>query len=121
MPGRRSGQPGHPLAVALGWLLIVVVMLATQAALGLVFNPRYRDFPFTALTAAVVPYVALMASLPRRRDIRGNAETVAAGLFVVCAVYIALSETFANWQALWFCGGLLALAISLLPARAAPG
>jgi hypothetical protein len=69
----------------------------------------------------VVPFVVLMTSLPRRRDIQANAETVAAGVFAICAVYIALSETFANWQALWFCGAMLALAISLLPGRAAPG
>ena len=61
-----------------------------------------------------------MGSWPRRKDLRPSAETVAAATLLLCAVYIALSETFANWQALWFCGGLIALAISLLPARAAP-
>ncbi len=119
--GRRGNAPRDPLAVALGVLLILLVVLAVQAALGLVFNPRYRDFPFTALTGAAIPYVILMVSLPRRKDILRNAETVAAAALVLCAVYIALSETFANWQSLWFCGGLIALAISLLPGRAAPG
>jgi hypothetical protein len=42
-------------------------------------------------------------------------------VLLLCAGYIALSETFANWQSLWFCAGLIALAISLLPGRAAPG
>jgi glucan 1,3-beta-glucosidase len=118
--GRRGNIPRDPLAVALGALLILLVVLAVQAALGLVFNPRYRDFPFTALTGAAIPYVILMASLPRRKDILRNAETVAAATLGLCAIYIALGETFANWQALWFCAGLLALAVSLLPGRAAP-
>jgi exo-beta-1,3-glucanase (GH17 family) len=118
--GRRAAVPADPVALALGGLLIVLVVLAVQAALGLVFNPRYRDFPFTALTGAVVPFVALMTAVPTRKDIRANAETVAAALLALCAVYIALSETFANWQSLWFCGGLAALALSLLPGRAAP-
>ena len=55
------------------------------------------------------------------RTFAPNAETVAAAALVLCAVYIALSETFANWQSLWFCAGLVALAVSLLPGRAAPG
>jgi glucan 1,3-beta-glucosidase len=119
--GRRAGRPHDPIALALGASLIVLVVLAVQAALGLVFNPRYRDFPFTALTGAVVPFVVMMTAWPTRKDVRPNAETVAAGLLALCAIVIALSESFANWQALWFCAGLLALAISLLPGRAAPG
>jgi hypothetical protein len=118
--GRRNTAPIEPVAFALGALLMVLVVLAVQAALGLVFNPRYRDFPFTALTGAVVPFVALMTAAPTRKDIRANAETVAAAMLALCAVYIALSETFANWQSLWFCGALALLALSLLPGRAAP-
>ena len=121
MLGRRAGMPGDVLTFVLGCLLIVLVVLAVQASLGLVFNPRYRDFPFTALTGAVVPYALLMASLPQRKDIRPNAETAAATVIAICAIYIAFSETFTNWQALWFCAGLLALALSLLPARAVRG
>jgi glucan 1,3-beta-glucosidase len=118
--GRRAGRLHDPIGLALGLSLIVLVVLAIQAALGLVFNPRYRDFPFAALTGAVAPFVLMMAAWPTRKDLRTNAETVAAGLLALCAIVIALSESFANWQALWFCAGLLALAISLLPGRAAP-
>jgi hypothetical protein len=91
-----------------------------QAALGLVFNPRYRDFPFAPLTAAALPLLVMRTSWPRRKDIRPNAETVAAGALALCAIYIVVNETLANWQALWFGAGLFALAISLLPARGAP-
>jgi exo-beta-1,3-glucanase (GH17 family) len=121
MLGRRAGVPSDPIAFALGALLVILVVLAVQGALGLVFNPRYRDFPFTALTGAAIPFVVLMTGWPTRKDVRANAETVAAAALALCAVYIALSETFANWQSLWFCGALIALAISLLPGRAAPG
>ena len=121
MLGRRATVPDNPIAFALGCLLIILVVLAVQAALGLVFNPRYRDFPFTALSGAVIPFVVLMTALPTRKDVRPNAETVAAAVLVLCAIYIALGETFANWQALWFCAGLIAVSISLLPGRAAPG
>jgi exo-beta-1,3-glucanase (GH17 family) len=119
--GRREARTIDPVAFALGGLLVALVVLAVQAALGLVFNPRYRDFPFAPLTGAVIPFVVLMTAVPARKDIRTNAETVAAALLALCAIYIALSETFANWQSLWFCGGLVALALSLLPGRAAPG
>jgi exo-beta-1,3-glucanase (GH17 family) len=121
MLGRRASAPNSPIAFALGGLLIILVVLAMQAALGLVFNPRYRDFPFTSLSGATIPFVVLMTAWPTRKDVRANAETVAAAVLVLCAIYIALSETFANWQALWFCAGLVALAVSLLAGRAAPG
>jgi hypothetical protein len=37
------------------------------------------------------------------------------------AVYIAFNEGFANWQALWFGAGVIALTCTLLQARDAPG
>ncbi|MPZ38747.1 MAG: beta-(1-6) glucans synthase [Rhizobiales bacterium] len=121
MLGRRAETPRNPIGFALGGLLIILVVLAVQAALGLVFNSRYRDFPFTALTAATFPFVVLMTAWPTRKNVRPNAETVAATVLALCAVTIALAETFANWQALWFCAALVALAFSLLPGRVVPG
>ncbi|MCC7348791.1 MAG: hypothetical protein IT538_15490 [Variibacter sp.] len=103
-----------------GVMMIGTLVLAVQAALGLVFNPRYRDFPFTALTGAAVAFVALMPRLPTRKDIRADAETVAAATLLLCATVIVLSESLANWQAVWCCSALAALAVSLLPERAAP-
>jgi hypothetical protein len=37
------------------------------------------------------------------------------------AVYIVLNEGLANWQALWFAAGLIALSLTLARARDAPG
>jgi hypothetical protein len=48
------------------------------------------------------------------------AESAAAALLVLCAGYTFFNETFANWQAVWFCAGLIALAVSLARARDAP-
>ena len=45
---------------------------------------------------------------------------VLAGLLGGCAVYIALNESFANWQALWLVAVFLALAVSLVWQRGGP-
>jgi len=118
--GRRTRRVEGWLAVALGLTLIMLTLLAVQAALGLVFDPRYRDFPFPALTAAAIPFAALRTSWPRLQGLRGSAETVAAATLTLSAVYIVLNETVANWQALWFACGLLVLAATLVPGRDAP-
>ena len=50
------------------------------------------------------------------------AEMAAAGVLGLSAVYIVFNESVANWQALWFCAGLAALAVTTLAqARDAPG
>jgi hypothetical protein len=101
--------------------LILTVVVAVEAALGLVFDPRYRDIPFAPRTAAALPYLALSFAAPRSGALRSVAESVAAALLVVCGVYILFNETFANWQAAWFCAAALVLAVSLLRGRDAPG
>jgi len=68
----------------------------------------------------VGPFLGLTA-WPRRRDLRPAAETAAGAVLVIAAVYIVCNETPANWQAVWFCAALFVLAITLLPARDAPG
>jgi hypothetical protein len=118
--GRRTDRVEGLLAILLGLVLVALTLLAVQAALGLVFDPRYRDFPFPALMAAAVPFLAHKTSWPRLRSLQPCAETVAAATLVLSAVYIVLNETLANWQALWFAAGLLVLAVSLLPVRGAP-
>jgi exo-beta-1,3-glucanase (GH17 family) len=118
--GPKHGRVRDPLARALGVLLIALVILALQSALALAFDPRYRDFPFAPLTAAAVPFVIISLAVRRRSASRPTAETVAAVMLAACAVFIAWNETIANWQSLWFCGALLLVAISLVPARAVP-
>jgi hypothetical protein len=59
-------------------------------------------------------------SWPGRKDFRPAAETVAATMLALSAIYIVCNETLANWQAVWFCAALIMLAVTLLPARDAP-
>jgi glucan 1,3-beta-glucosidase len=108
-----------PLGLTVGVLLIVLTVLAVQSALSLSFDPRYRDFPFAPVTAAVLPFVLLRRGAAT--GARALAETVAAAVLALCAVFIVWNETLANWQALWFAAALALLAVSLLRARVAPG
>ena len=101
-----------------GWLIAGVTVLAIQVALGLVFDPRYRDFTYAPLTAAIVP-VAVLALVSRWGQ-RGLAEIVAGCTLLVSAIYIFFNESYANWQSLWFCALLAVLAVSLLLRRPAP-
>jgi glucan 1,3-beta-glucosidase len=110
----------EPLALALGILLIVLCVLALQTALGLVFDPRYREFPFAPLLAAIAPFLLLSFQVRRLRGTPAAAELMAAAVLGLSAAYIAINETFANWQALWFCGALMMLAVILARARVAP-
>ena len=117
--GRGGERPRNPLALSLGILSIAVAVLSVQAALGLVFDGRYRDFPFAPLTGAAVPL--LLAATWSRRLQAPAAETATAATLAASAVYIAGNEGFANWQALWFSAALLAFAFTLAQARDAPG
>ncbi|HTV36824.1 MAG TPA: beta-(1-6) glucans synthase [Xanthobacteraceae bacterium] len=118
--GRRQDRFGG-LSLALGIVLIALVLFAVEHALGLSFDPRYRDIPFAPLCASVVPFLVLSLAAPRPSGPRAVAERAAAVVLAAAAVYIVFNESFANWQAVWFCAGLLGLALILAPARDAPG
>jgi exo-beta-1,3-glucanase (GH17 family) len=119
--GRAEDRPRHPLALATGAVLVIAAVVAVQAALGLVFDPRYRDFPFAPLSAATLPFLLLSLRAPRLAGRRGPAEIAVAAVLGLSLVYIAFNESFANWQAIWFCAVLLALGVTLLRLRDAPG
>jgi glucan 1,3-beta-glucosidase len=117
--GRRGGR--HDLLDCfLSGTLIALMLVAVEAALGLVFDPRYRDIPFAPLTGAAVPYLVLLVSTPRPSAPRAKAESLAAAVLGLSAVYTLFDETFANWQSVWFCAGLAGLAFMLAMARDAP-
>ena len=102
--GPAPHRERDPLALAAGALLIATVLLALNAALGLVFDPRYKDFPFAPLTAAVVPL--LMHTLRRSRGggRAGAAELRRRGDAGACRCPTSRStRRFANWQSLWLC------------------
>ena len=119
MFGPRGEASGLSLSMCcLGASLVAAALIGSETALGFVFDPRYRDFPFASLTMAVVPFACLMLNRPQegRRPI---AESVFAGLLAGSAVYIGFNEGRDNWQSLWTCAIYLLFAITLWRARAA--
>ncbi|WP_295852497.1 beta-(1-6) glucans synthase [Tardiphaga sp.] len=104
--------------VLLGLTLIVTALIGAETALGFVFDPRYRDFPFAALTMAVVPFAGLMLLNRPQGGFRPIAESVFAGLFVLAALYVGFNEGPDNWQSLWTCAIYLLFGITLWRARA---
>jgi glucan 1,3-beta-glucosidase len=116
----RRGEPRDRLGVALAGVFLVLAVLAVEESLGLVFDPRYRDFVFAPLSAAVVPFLALMVSTPRPGGSRARAETAAAAVLAACAIYILPNEGFANWESVWFCGATGGLALILVRVRDEP-
>jgi glucan 1,3-beta-glucosidase len=119
--GARADRVRDALPLMLGLILILLCVLAMEAALALAFDPRYRDFPFAPLTSAAVPFLLLSLMRSRPPGPRAIAEAAAAAVLALCAVVVVWNETLANWQALWFAGALIAVAITLVRARAAPG
>jgi exo-beta-1,3-glucanase (GH17 family) len=117
--GPAAGRIRAPLAHAIGLVLIATMLLAVLAALGLVFNPRYKDFPFAPLTAASVPFFLHTLVMPRPQGRRGAAEVLTAVVLALSVIYVAFNESFANWQSLWLCSALLAFAVSLVQVRGA--
>jgi exo-beta-1,3-glucanase (GH17 family) len=115
--GPPAERQRDPLVLATGFVLMAAMLLAVLTALGLVFDPRYKDFPFAPLTGAVAPFLLHTLVMPRPHGARGAAETLAGVLLTLCVAYIVPNESFANWQSLWLCAALLALAISLYRVR----
>lgn len=113
----------YRLVQVLGWLVVMLTAVSIHVALGLVFDPRYKDFPFAPLTAAVAPVLVLSLAVRSGAGMRGAAETAAAATLVLSAIYILFNETFANWQSVWLCALFAALALTLfrLRGQAAPG
>ena len=117
--GPRDQRVRSAMAIILGLAFIVTTLIGAETALGFVFDPRYRDFPFAALTMAVVPFAALTLLNRPKEGTRPVAEAVFAGLFAGAAVYTGFNEGSDNWQSLWTCAIYLVLAVTLWQARAA--
>jgi exo-beta-1,3-glucanase (GH17 family) len=117
--GPRDKRVRSALVTILGLALIVTTLIGADTALGFVFDPRYKDFPFAALTMAVVPFAALMLLNRPKEGTRPVAEAVFAGLFAGAAVYTGFNEGSDNWQSLWTCAVYVLFAVTLWQARAA--
>jgi hypothetical protein len=115
--GPREARTGSVPAILLGLALIVTTLVGAGTALGFVFDPRYKDFPFAALTMAVVPFSTLMLLNRPQAGARPIAEAVFAGLFAGAALYTGFNEGAENWQSLWTCAVYFLLAVTLWQAR----
>jgi len=109
------------------WSLLLAVLFAAtlvaaiHVALGLVFDPRYKDFQLALLTGPVLALaIVTWVNAPVFGE-PGMAERVAAGLLTGSALFVMFNEGGANWQALWFGGLLVLLALTTLRASPAPG
>jgi len=116
--GRARDRPPTRVGLALGASWIVLCTIAIEVALGLAFDPRYRDFPFAPLGAAAAPLVILI--LLRRAGRRDLAEIVMAAVLAAATLFVAWNEGPANWQALSLCGVFAAIIVGLLRPRLAP-
>jgi glucan 1,3-beta-glucosidase len=115
---RESRTRSFPTMV-LGFTLAATTLIAAETALSLVFDPRWRDFPFAGLTMAVVPFWTLTLLNRPKSGTRPVAEAVFAGLFAVAALYITSNEGPHNWQALWTSAAYFLLGATLWQARCA--
>jgi exo-beta-1,3-glucanase (GH17 family) len=115
--GPRIDDQAIPVpTIILGIALIVTTLIGAETALGFVFDPRYKDFPFAALTMAVVPFATLVLNRPPK-GARPIAEAVFAGLFALAALYTGFNEGADNWQSLWTCTAYFLFALTLWRAR----
>jgi exo-beta-1,3-glucanase (GH17 family) len=110
-------QPRSYVTRMLGITLIVTILIATESALTLVFDARWRDFPFAALTMAAVPFWILTLLNRSKSGMRPLAETLFAGLLLIAAIYAMLNEGLRNWQSIWTCAAYFLLAHVLWQAR----
>ena len=115
--GPREGRTRSVTALALGVTLTVTTLIAAETALGFSFDPRYRDFPYAALTMGVLPFWLLMLLNRPQAGTRPVAEACFAGLLTVAALYTGFNEGAENWQSLWTCAVYLLLAVTLWQAR----
>jgi exo-beta-1,3-glucanase (GH17 family) len=116
--GPREFRSRGVLAVLLGLVLVITTLIAAETALGFIFDPRYRDFPYASLTMVVVPFLSLMVLNRPPTGARPIAESAFAGLLAIAAVYVGINEGRDNWQSLWTCAMYLLLALTLWQARA---
>lgn len=116
--GPRDGPPpGLPKQI-LGFTLLLITLLAVVTALSLVFDGRWRDFPFASLTMAVMPFWTVTPFNRSTSTARPTAEDVFAGLLALAALYIVFNEGFQNWQSLWTSAAYVLLGATLWRAGA---
>jgi hypothetical protein len=107
--GRTESRVRSVDTIMLGGTLAVVTFIAAITALNLVFDPRWRDFAYPALTMAAIPLWVVTLLSQSKSSSNPNVQAGFATLLAAAALYIVFNEGFANWQSLWLCAayGLL--------------
>jgi len=116
--GPKEMRAGSGMTMILGAALLATALIGAETALGFVFDPRYRDFPFAALTMAVIPFSVLTLLNRPKEGVRPIAEAVFSGLLAAGALYTIFNEGPDNWQSLWTCAVYVLLGLTLWQARA---
>jgi exo-beta-1,3-glucanase (GH17 family) len=116
--GPQEWRARSAMTFLLGAMLAATTLIGSETALGFVFDPRYRDFPFASLSMAVIPFTGLMLLNRPQQGVRPIAEAVFAGLLALSALYTVFNEGSQNWQSLWTCAIYFLLAVTLWQARA---
>lgn len=117
-PARWRGAR-NLIGLVLAAMLTGTMIAAMHVALGLVFDPRYKDFPLAALTGPVVALAILAFAGTAATQRPGMAEIVGATVLAGSALFIIVNEGIANWQAVLFSSLLVVLALTLLQGPAA--
>ena len=115
--GPRQGWPSSLPALVLGVVLMVTTLITVEVALGLVFDPRSRDFPFASVTMAAVPVWTVALLCRRKSDDGVTAEAVFAGLLAAAALFLFFNEGVHNWQSLWTAAAFVLFGAALWPPR----
>lgn len=113
---RQSRTYSFP-TIVLGFVLIVTTVIAGETALGTIFDARWRDLPFAALSMAALPFSTLSLLNRPRSGTRPIAEAVFAGLFAGAAIYTIFVEGTQNWQAVWTSAAYLLFGLTLWRTR----
>lgn len=109
-PNARRATNSLSLSAAL--LLVMAVLFAIQSALALAFDPAGRAFPYAALTGPAIALLVISMTNAAGTRRESYAEAGAALTLAGAAAFILVSESFLNWQALWFATVLGALAVA---------
>jgi len=115
--GPREGRTGSFTTMVLGLVLTVTTLTAAETALGMVFDPRWRDFPFASLTMAALPFLMLTLLNRPKSGTRPMAEAVFAALFAAAALFVIFNEGSHNWQSIWTSAAYFMLGATLWQAR----
>jgi hypothetical protein len=99
--------------IMLGGTLAVLTLIAAVTALNLVFDPRWRDFPFAALTMAAIPLSMVTLFSRAKSSANPKVEASFAALLAAAALFIVFNEGFSNWQSLWLCAAYGLLSVTL--------